>query len=80
MSRMIYNNKLIMMQIHILIIHYKAFSISCLFNFPIIYNLRNEPSRIPYNLNPLNLSSLICQRYLLPSQGNRRNLSIFHVF
>ena len=68
------------MQIHILIIHYKAFSIFYLFNFPTIYNLRNEPSRIPYNLNPPNLSSLICQQCLLPSQGNKRNVSIFHVF
>ena len=68
------------MQIHILIIHYKAFSIFYLFDFPIIYNLRNELLGIPYNLNPLNLFSLICQQYLLPSQDNKRNVLISHVF
>ena len=68
------------MQIHILIIHYKAFSIFYLFDFPIIYNLRNEPLRIPYNLNLPSLFSSIYQQYLLPSQDNRRNVLIFHVF
>ena len=68
------------MQIHILIIHYKAFSIFYLFDFPTIYNSRNELSRIPCNLNPPNLSSLKYQLCLPPSQGNKRNELVSHVF
>ena len=68
------------MQIHILIIHCKAFSIFYRSNFLVVYNLRNEPLEIPYNPNPLNLFSLIYQQCLQPFQGNKRSVLIFHVF